>query len=82
MTCPRCKREMHSHSVSYFNTQDICFDCQQEERGAPNYRWAVTAENEAVRAKNFNFPGIGLAPEDEAYLEARRQQRATMEVTR
>jgi hypothetical protein len=61
--------------MSYFTTEDVCGDCHDEERGAPNYQRARDAEEAACRAGNYNFPGIGLAPEDVAYLAAARARR-------
>jgi len=74
-TCPRCGAELRIHIMSVFNTDDLCPDCHDDEQGAPNYARAKAAEEAAVRAGNYNFPGIGLAPEDQAAIAAIRQQR-------
>jgi hypothetical protein len=48
---------------SYFNTDTICSECWDVERAHPLFPEAKRVENEAVRAGDFNFPGIGLPPE-------------------
>jgi len=45
--------------MSRFNTDLICPDCEDEERRHPDYEKAAAAELAAVRAGNYNFPGIG-----------------------
>jgi len=63
-TCPRCGGDLHCHSVSYFNTEDICCDCKTEERQFPGFAAAQAAEEAAVAGGNLNFPGVGLASSD------------------
>lgn len=46
--------------MSMFNTQTICMDCKDSERKDPRYKEAQEAELAAVKAGNYNFPGIGL----------------------
>ncbi len=55
---------MGCHSVSYFNTEDICCDCKTDERHFPGYAAALAAEEAAVRGGNLNFPGVGLSEID------------------
>jgi len=57
-TCERCG---HGEAVtmSYFNTDLLCLSCIEVERAHPDFEKARTAEESAVRAGNFNFPGIG-----------------------
>ena len=57
--CERCYKPARMHSVSYFNTEDCCMDCLQKEKQHPDYARARKFEEDAVRAGNFNFPGIG-----------------------
>lgn len=63
---PKCDRcETYQQGVfclvlSYFNRQLICESCERKEQAHSNYTKARTAELNAVRAGNFNFPGIGL----------------------
>jgi hypothetical protein len=75
MKCDRCGESSIAYICSYFNVEMLCFDCKNEEKGAPNYQKAYDAETEAVRNRNFNFPGIGLAPEDQTHLDEQRKQR-------
>jgi hypothetical protein len=50
--------------MSRFNTDELCLECIMDEKEAPGYPQAAAAERAAVRAGNYNFPGIGLGPED------------------
>lgn len=62
MNCDRCKKSMSMtvSTMSYFNTDTLCMDCQEKESKHPLYDDAVRAEFDAVRMGNYNFPGIGL----------------------
>jgi hypothetical protein len=71
MKCDRCGGNSLAYTCSYFNVEMLCFDCKNDEKGAPNYQKAYDAETEAVRNRNFNFPGIGIASEDQSYLDER-----------
>ena len=75
-TCGRCKSATPVVIVSYFTTDELCLNCAADEKLAPGYRAAVAAEHDAVRAGNYNFEGVGLSPEDTAFLDARLQARA------
>ena len=75
ITCERCGAHTRATSMSYFTTLTLCMDCKHDEKGAPNYARARAAEEAACRAGDFNFVGIGLAPEDAAYLAERRNMR-------
>ena len=63
MICPRCQRNVQDSICSFFNTEDICLRCAEKEQSHPKYPEAREAEQRAVLAGNYNFPGIGL-PED------------------
>lgn len=58
-TCDRCRKPTRVISTSWFNTQDLCSTCQDEEAAHPDYAYAKEVENEAVRRGNYNFPGVG-----------------------
>lgn len=60
MICERCRAITGVFTGSWFNTQQICLACAEKERAHPDYERARAAENEAVRAGNYNFPGVGL----------------------
>lgn len=60
MRCDRCHAEGNAFSMSYFNTQMICPECENAERAHPDYQRAVDAEREAVANGDHNFEGIGL----------------------
>lgn len=57
--CQRCRSAVTSYTMSRFNTDLICEDCEVKERNHPQYAKAQQTEEAAVRAGNFNFPGIG-----------------------
>ena len=60
-TCDRCgaSLKLRAHTMSKFNTETICMDCEAKERAHPRYAEADRAESEAVRRGDYNFPGIG-----------------------
>lgn len=63
-TCERCFRKVLVTTMSIFNTQTICADdptksCRAKEQKHPKYAEAKAAELAAVRAGDYNFPGIG-----------------------
>ena len=63
MLCDRCKKEMTTFKMSWFNTQNICPACQKEEQKHPDFLKAKFAVLEEERKGNLNFEGIGL-PQD------------------
>lgn len=71
MTCPRCGNESSGSVMSRFNTQQICFGCEEIERAHRKYLEAATAELAAVQRGDYNFPGIGL-PADLARTAVRK----------
>jgi len=60
MTCDRCGKETISSTMSYFNTDTICPECDDRERAHPLFQEARDAELEACKRGDFNFIGIGL----------------------
>ena len=60
MNCERCKKQTDTFTCSFFNTQNICMDCSDEERAHPDFPKAREAEYQAVKAGDMNYPGIGL----------------------
>ena len=58
-TCDRCGRELTIRTMSRFNEDVLCPDCEREERQHPDYQKAADAELAAVRRGDMNFPGIG-----------------------
>jgi len=61
--CDRCCRKGDSFSMSIFNTDWICDECQDAEAKHPMFQKARKVEAEACKNGNYNFPGIGL-PDD------------------
>lgn len=74
-TCARCSADANISIMSRFNTDRLCMDCATEEEGAPNFVKARDSEHDAVTHGDMRYPGIGLAPEDLAYLAKRRAER-------
>ena len=58
--CDRCHKPTNITTMSMFNTQTVCMDCKDSEKQHPKYKEAQQAELEAVKAGNYNFPGIGF----------------------
>lgn len=63
MKCQRCGKETKVHTMSRFNTQDICMECKDKEMKHPKYKEACDREHQEVVNGNMNYEGIGL-PED------------------
>lgn len=61
--CDRCANETLVTTMSIFNTEMICMDCEEKERNHPKYQYAKESELAAIRSGNYNFPGVGL-PDD------------------
>jgi hypothetical protein len=49
--------------------------CKEDERALPSYEAGTAAELAAVRQGDYNFPGVGLTPDDHAFLAKRRATR-------
>ncbi len=59
MVCDRCKDKTLGVTMSRFNTDMICRDCEEKEKAHPDYGEAVWMEAQAVKHGDMNFPGIG-----------------------
>ncbi len=57
--CDRCHKETTIHSMSFFNTDMICPDCEEKERQHPQYAEAKRIETEHCQRGDYNFKGIG-----------------------
>lgn len=64
-TCGRCPADLRrTHSImSKFDTAHLCPACKAREKAHPAYKVADAAEVAAVRAGQFNFPGVGCPVE-------------------
>ena len=60
MKCDRCGKETDLFTMSFFNTQQICMECDHTEQQHPKYQEAVAADTAAIKRKDYNFKGIGL----------------------
>ena len=62
--CERCGDERPDClSMSFFNKQMICGNCEAVEREHPQFNDARRADELQCMQGNFNFEGIGLPPE-------------------
>ena len=61
--CDRCHKQSIALTMSYFNTQMICMECDKAEEHRPDYQTARDAERKAVQRGDFNFEGRGY-PKD------------------
>jgi hypothetical protein len=61
--CNRCREEVTVTTMSYFNEDTICMECNKQERAHPDFKKAQAAEHAEVRSGNYNFGGVGL-PKD------------------
>ena len=59
MICNRCYNETNVHTMSMFNTQEICMDCKDEETKHSDYKKAQDADHQQIKQGNYNFKGIG-----------------------
>lgn len=82
--CKRCGADLTvlGHTTSWFDGATVCIQCSADESHCPNYQKARDAECDAVRAGDFNFKGIGLAPADERTLRRMREDRGKVDVER
>ncbi len=58
--CDRCGKKTSVTTMSYFNTDVICQECDELERKHPSYERAREVENQHVRDGDYNFSGVGL----------------------
>lgn len=61
--CDRCGKGTIVTTMSWFNTDIICPECDKAEQQHPQFAEAKRVESEHVRAGNTRFGGIGL-PDD------------------
>lgn len=59
-TCDRCGGSLSAGRImSMYNNDCLCMACKEKETKRSDYETARNAEAEAVKAGNYNFPGIG-----------------------
>ena len=56
--CDRCRKPTCSTTMSWFNTQMICPDCDAAEHKRSDIEAAKEAERDACKRGDFNYPGI------------------------
>lgn len=59
MKCERCGEETSCYTMSWFNTDNICMKCKDDERNHPDYQKAKDAVYKEEAKGNRNFEGIG-----------------------
>ena len=57
--CDRCPKPTNIVKMSWFNTDNLCDDCQRQEEAHPDFPYAKAVEHEAVLKGDTNFPGVG-----------------------
>ena len=62
--CDRCNKELHSFTMSWFNTDNICMDCSKIENNHPDVKFAKEIEGRYVKARDMKYPGIGWPGEN------------------
>ena len=62
--CERCHKQTVALTMSYFNTQMKCMECDKAEERRPDYQTARDAEWKAVQKGDYNFGGIGYTREN------------------
>lgn len=58
--CERCNKETRSFTMSWFNTQMICNNCDFKESQMEELKHAKEVELKECLKGNFNFKGIGF----------------------
>ena len=58
--CHRCGKEANTYTMSWFNQEYICMECNDKEEAHPDIELAKDVEVAHVKAGNFNYPGIGF----------------------
>jgi hypothetical protein len=71
--CQRCGKKSASWTMSMFNMQLICGDCDEKEMKHPDYKKAVDAELQATKDGNKSFRGIGLPDDLRGHAEKRKE---------
>ena len=61
--------------MSWFNTDEICFACNDLEELHPDFRFAKAVENAYIKLGNYNYPGIGYPGENK---RVSRELKATL----
>lgn len=57
--CRRCGKQTNVTTMSYFNTDIICMECDEKERKHSEFKAAQAREEREVKAGNYNFGGVG-----------------------
>jgi hypothetical protein len=74
MNCERCGEETTITTMSFFNTDIVCMECNDLEKQHPGFAAAHEADQEEVAKGNYNFKGVGLP---EGYTEWARTTQNT-----
>ncbi len=63
MRCERCRADTNTHTMSMFNTENICMKCKIKEVRHPDYNKAREIEWIEIKNGNYNYQGIGCPPD-------------------
>ncbi len=59
--CERCGQETRVFTMSWFNTEMICRDCDFKESQMKEIKHAKEVELQECLKGNFNFRGVGFS---------------------
>jgi hypothetical protein len=71
--CDRCKKATHTYTMSWFNEDYICMQCNDEEEKHPDFEFAKNVEVAYTRRGNMNYPGVGYPGKDGRISEELKQ---------
>lgn len=57
--CQRCYKKANCNIMSMYSELLICTDCYDKERTRDDYEEARSADEAAIKARSYNFEGIG-----------------------
>ena len=60
MNCQRCGKETTTTTMSWYNEQMICMECDKAEQNRSDIKEAKEADRNAINNGNYNYKGIGL----------------------
>lgn len=56
--CERCGKELCAKTMSLLNTDAICLECAEEEKGHPFYEQAKEKDFEEYQKGNYYYDGL------------------------
>jgi len=72
--CMRCDSECTGHTMSWFNADWICMECDKKEWSHPDYKFVKHVEFLYItKRRDYNYPGPGWPGEDGRLSEELKQ---------